>query len=109
MTDNMTIDNIIQHLAFLSIPDHKVREAYHYAVEWLRSTAASTSRPEEAAEASTIYQWWQQHTDYSPGDAPLVNGPKWWTAPQGAQCIENAPLPCLSPLLDRLSLLLPFL
>ena len=86
MTDNMTIDNIIQHLAFLSIPDHKVREAHHYTVEWLRSTAASTSRPEdrdrqgyswgytpgnmsgtlkaeEAAEASTIYQQWQQHTN----------------------------------------------
>ena len=91
VTDNVTIDNIVRHLTLLGIPDHKVREAHHYAVEWLRSTAASTSRPEEAAEASTVYQRWQRHTNYSPEDTPLVNEPKWWTAPRGARCIEKAP------------------
>ena len=81
VSDNVTVNDIIQHLALLGISDHKVREAHHYAVEWLRSTTASTSRPEEAAEASTIYQQWQPHTDYSPENTPLVNEPKWWAAP----------------------------
>ena len=48
-------------------------------------------RPKEAAEASTGYQLWQQHTNDLPEDTPLVNKPKWWATPRGAQCIEKAP------------------
>lgn len=73
--DNMSVDDVVQHLVKIGISDNEVREAHHFTMEWLTSMASSLSRPEEASEAATILQHLRQTLNPAPRDNPLMTEP----------------------------------
>ena len=55
ISDNISIEDVIHHLAAIGIMDHKVHEAHHYAVGWLSQMASpSNTHLEEPAAASEV-------------------------------------------------------
>ena len=75
---NMTVEEVVGHLASIGTSDEAVREGHHYAVSWLTTTAASPHlSSDERSAASAILARLRQVSTLSE-DAPLMNEPRWW-------------------------------
>jgi hypothetical protein len=92
VSPNLSIKDVVRHLASLGVSDHEVREAYHYSIGWIKG-ATEFQCKEDSAPASDILQ----HLNQLPGpeevDAPLMMEPQWWIAPPGSQCLTQPPPP----------------
>jgi hypothetical protein len=90
VTDNITLEDVVRHLASIGVSDTEVREAYHYGIGWVTSNSESR-REEEAAASSDVLQRLRLLPSPSPEDSPLKTEPQWWFAPAGARCFTQPP------------------